>query len=310
MKALLVFLLIAAVSANEFTVSNNSIAVDFIKGFLEGLGEQKAADEILKCVTNIEGILNEVYEAIQLIMKLTFQDIVNGVTKLIAAITKFNQVIEPCSKGYEVVEKLIAAIYNADFNKVLQKFTANMIALIGHITAAAGCFSSGNYKCAGSNIGTILKLLFLSETFDEATKKIHALDFLKGFIAGLGGNFNEKDFEPCVKDVEAICAAIKEAFDAIITGNFNKILEGVGKLIQAAKQLMNDIKSCAKGVEVIQKLIEAIVNIDILKVATKIIANFGKIVDIISTTVPCFTSGDYYCIGKGFGSLLKTLLFD
>lgn len=314
MKALLAFLLIAAVTATEFRVdsydfTDGPTAADFLKGFVKGIGETKDVDDLLKCVTGLEEIIDKIYDGISDIMKLTFEDIIKGFTKIMAAVQEFNGVLEKCSSGYTILEKLFDAIVNADFGKILQKFTGNLFIYIGYITNAFSCFAADTYECAGLNIGLLLKGLFLSEVLDPTMERIKALDFVKGFIEGLGGSFKEEDFEPCIKDVQAIVDGIKAAFEAIKTADFQKIFEGIRIIIQAAKQLSNDLEKCAKNVEVIIKLIEALKNINFQKIAMKIVGSIGPIIELITETIPCFATEDFYCIGKGFGRFLKIALF-
>lgn len=314
MKAILAFLLIAAVTATEFKgisydLTDGPTAVDFMRGFLKGIGETKNIDELLKCVTGLEEIIKKINDGINDIMKLTFEDIIKGFNKIMGAMVELGSVLEKCAMGYDTLEKLITAIINADFGKVLQKLMSNMFTYIAYFTNAYNCFIAETYECAGLNIGSILKGLFLSEVLDATMERVMALDFLKGFVEGLGGSFRKEDFEACIKDMQTIIDAIKAAFDAIKTGNFQKIFEGVKMIIQATKQLVYDLEKCTKNVKVIVKLIEALKNIDIQKISMKIIGHIIPIIQLITSTLPCFATQDFYCIGKGLGSFLKIALF-
>jgi hypothetical protein len=313
MKAIFVFLVIAAVTASEirvesFDFTDGPTAQDFVKGFLTGIGETKSIDDMLKCVHSVEVVIRKIYEALELIKKLTFDNIVKGVTQLLAAVKELSDAVKPCSTGYIVLEKLIAAVINANYEKVLQKILQNSFLFIGYISNVISCFKEDQYECVGKYFGMILKSLFLSDVFGRPTTEIEALDFLRGFLEGLGGKFDDKNFEKCVKDFQEIITAIKTAFEAIIHGKISEIIKGITIIIQATKQLLNDIESCTKDVEVIKKLIQAIINFDLMKTAWKIVSHLVTVIEVITKTIPCFGSHDYYCIGKGFGSFLKIAL--
>lgn len=303
MKALLVFLIIAAVSANEFTVTDGPTAEDFIKGFLKGIGDKKSPDDMIKCLHKVEEIVTKIHEALELIFTFNIQNIIKGVTQLLPAIRELDDAIKPCAQGYETLEKLFNAIINADFNKII--FQKSII-FMGYIGNAISCFKDGKYECVGKNLGTVLKEIFLNSGLVEAPD---GLAFLKGFVEGLGSHFDVNQFKNCVKDFKTLFDAIKQAFEALKSGKLDKIIIGVTVLIDAAKTLINDLKTCAKDAEIVKKLIKALSDINILKIARKLLLHITEVISITVKTVPCFANSDYHCIGFGFGAMLKLALF-
>lgn len=310
MKGLFVFLLVVASSAYQF--GDGPTAEDFVKGFLEGIGEIKSFEDIKKCIKDAEVVIDKIHQAVQLIMNFTFEDIVKGFTQLVTAVKEFFNVIETCKTGYDILDKLITAIYEADFSIVMQKFMANLFTYIGHLTQIANCFAAETYECAGKAIGQILKGLFLPKALESELMRLpesDAMDFLQGFIGGLGGHFDINQFKNCGKDFKIVFDTIKKAFEAFKTMDFGKVVEGVKDLIKAVKQLVEDLKICAKDVEIVKKLIKALQNIDINKIAKKIFADIFSVVMIVTETIPCFGKKNFKCIGKGFGSIVKIALF-
>lgn len=308
MKALLVLILVATLSGNAFAQSNNTTAAeDFMRGFFKGLGETKSADDMKKCIHDINDAINKIVESFKLIITFEFENIIKGMQMFLDAMKEFNEAIEPCMNGYLVLEKLVKAILNSDFNRTMQKIMDNLILYVGYIHGFIQDMQNKEYESAGKNLGALLRSLFLSEVFAEDYGKQNALDFLKGFIEGLGGHFNATDFDPCVKDIQHIVDAIKLAIQSLMSGEFDKVLEGVRQLIQAANQLLNDINKCAKGVKVIGDLINAIRSANPIELAWKIIDNFGNLVNIFNKIISCIGDEDFYCVGNSFGNLLKIL---
>jgi len=312
MKAILVFLLIAAVSANEIKVEifefrDGPTALDFLRGFLEAIDEKKSLDDMILCVKSVEEVIHKIIDALEIIKELDFKRIVEGITKLLAALKELSEAVKPCSEGYLVLQKLIKAIYNADFQKVLQKLLQNSLQLISFISTAIGCFQTKEFECSGKNIGKILKTLFLTSIYRKDIAEIDALDFIKGFLEGLGGKSDDKDLDKCIKDIEDLIEAIGKAFDAIRRGDIQGIKEGLKLIIQITKKFVEDLQHCTKD-EIIQKLIKAIINFDLMATVWKIVSHLPKIIAIINKTLGCFETENYHCIGHGFGSFLKIAL--
>jgi len=306
MKALLVFLVIAAVSAHELTLNDGPTPENFIKGFLSGIGERKSPDDLIKCLHKVEEVIAKIHAALELILSFEIQNIIKGVTQLIAAVKELNEVVKPCSEGYETLRQLFYAIANAEIHKIVQIIIQKSMTLMFYLIAGINCYKDGQYECLGKNLGAILKEIFLAKIDIEGSD---GMAFLKGFVEGLGGHFDENQFKNCVKDFQHLFEAIKKAFEAIKTKKLDKIIEGVIILIGAVRTLVDDLKICAKDVEIIKKLINALSNIDVRKIATKLLLHIGQVIGIITKTAPCFASKNYYCIGHGFGSMIKLALF-
>lgn len=66
----------------------NDPVTDFLKGFLEGLNEKGDVEDLLKCVKNAEKIINEIIDAIKIIAKGDIGHIIEGITKLLAALNE------------------------------------------------------------------------------------------------------------------------------------------------------------------------------------------------------------------------------
>lgn len=309
MKALLVLVLVATISASEIdfypTLEEGPTALDFFRGLLKGIGEPKPVDDLITCAKDVEVVIHKVHEALLLIKTLRPDNVVKGVQMLIAAVNELFAILKPCVTGYEVVQKLILAVFHADPNIITQKILKNTFMIIGWITNAISCFQSKQFECVGSNVGQFLKMLFLDPL---TASKADIIAFLKGFFEGIGGTVNIDDILVCVKDIEYILQGIKKAFEAIKTKNILKIIEGLKELFHVVKKFFDDLKPCAQNVEAFKRLVEALAKADIKKIAAKILTHIGAVIEIVTHTLSCIHSRDFHCIGKGLGSFLKLIL--
>lgn len=312
MKALLVLVLIAAISAQEIdfypkeeAFGDGPTVLDFVNGFLKGIGETKNIDDLLVCLKSAEKIVEKIKEALILIGNMNIEDIIKGVYMIIGAVKELHELIGPCVSEYKVVEALLIAIHNADPSAIMQKIMINFMPIYISIMSAINCFSQGLYECCGSGIGQALKIIFL-DSFSASREEI--LAFLKGFFEGIGASVNVDELIVCVKDIEYIIEGVKKAFEAIKTKNILKIIQGLTELFNVVKKFLNDLKPCAQNIEAFKRLVEALAKADISKIASKILSNFGTIAVVIATTLPCISSKDYQCIGNGLGTFLKIIL--
>lgn len=138
--------------------------VAFIKGFLEGINEKGDINELLKCVKNIEQIVTKIIEAIELIKKMDFINLVKGITMLIESITELLSVLKPCSSGFEQIKKLIEAVGKIDVVKLVFKILHDPGPFVQDIIGAIDAFKNGNYQNAGKYLGDFLYRLFLTST--------------------------------------------------------------------------------------------------------------------------------------------------
>eukprot|EP00826_Nyctotherus_ovalis_P019823 TRINITY_DN1615_c0_g5_i1.p1 TRINITY_DN1615_c0_g5~~TRINITY_DN1615_c0_g5_i1.p1 ORF type:complete len:325 (-),score=49.02 TRINITY_DN1615_c0_g5_i1:157-1107(-) len=316
MRVLLIFLLTSVAFTQEFSTPQDSFhledgptAHDFFKGLAETLGEAKDTRELVKCMKNFEEIVGRIFDAVELILNFDFLDVIQGVNDLIAALKELEAVVKPCVKNYPVFTKLISDISNATLNDIMNKILRKKFIFIGYATSAFECFCNDLYECVGRCTGMIFKLLFPSTNLHEDAEGLDAVEFLKGFIEGLGGSFDINKFRTCLKDFQHLYEAIKRAFEALKTKQIGQIIQGVAILIAVAKQLVDDLRVCAQGVEVVRRLIEALANVSAMKVAVKLLMNFTEVYAVIARTAPCFASENYRCIGIGLGMILKLALF-
>lgn len=308
MKVLLVILLLTAVLAkcpckhDDSDAAVGTPAIDFVKGFLEGIGEKGDINKLLQCLKDLESIFEEIKEALEHLKHMNIQEIIKGVTLLIDAVHKFIAMIKPCTDGFEVIKKLIAAMAHPDIKKIAMHIMMHPAEFIHDITEAIGCFTAKDYHCIGKDIGDMLRLMFLTRQVGN-----EAVDFLKGFLEGLGEQGDINKLLQCLKDLESIFAKFKEALEHLKKMKIDEIIKGLTILFEAVTELMSMLKPCAEGFNVLKRLIEAISHPDIKRIAMKIIMHPAEFIHDITSAISCFGSKDYHCAGKAIGDMLRIM---
>lgn len=139
-------------------------AVAFIKGFLEGINEKGDINELLKCVKNLEQIVNKIIESIQYIKKMDFMNLIKGITMLIESVGELLNILKPCSSGFEQIKKLISAIGKIDIVKIVFKILHDPGPFVQDVVGAIDAFKNQQFQVAGKCIGDLLYRLFLTST--------------------------------------------------------------------------------------------------------------------------------------------------
>jgi tetratricopeptide (TPR) repeat protein len=289
-------------------VDEDSPVIDFFTGFLKGIGEGKGIEDLKKCLKEAEAIFQKIKEAIELIKTKNPIKVLEGVKKLIDALKQLTEMIKPCMEGYEQIKKLIEKLKKIDPKKIVAKILANIATVIKLITEAASCYAAKKYECFGENLGKLIKLLILDAEIDQEDSPMVA--FLKGFFTGIEEKENIEGLLKCVKDIEGIFDEIVQAIKMIISLNPVDVIKGIGKLIAAVTKLMDMLEPCIKGHTQLEKLIEAIKNIDIKKIFEKIMKNPMGIIMQLIQFIQAITDKEWNTAGKCFGRALKALFLD
>lgn len=305
MRFVIAFLLVACVMANGMYVEEDkSEAMDFLTGFLQGIGENGNVNDLEKCVKNIESAIEEIKAALELLKNFNLKKLLEALPKLIHAVKTILNGLTPCMESFQTLKKLVQAMAHPDIKKIALKIMTHAGEFIGYVTSAIGGFKNKDFKAAGKGVGNILRLMFLSS---EEELRSNAVDFMKGFIEGIGEKGDIEKLLKCLKDLESIFNKIKEALNELKHINLQNLIKGLTMLFSAVRELMEMIKPCSEGFETIKKLIQAIAHPDIKKIAMKILMHSGQFIGHVTEAIKCFGTQNYHCAGKAVGSLLKII---
>ena len=146
-------------------VEQSDSIIEFIKGLFKGLDEKGNIEDIIKCLDNIEPILNDIIKALELILTFELKKVYEGVIIFIAAVKKLFDIIKPCANSFEQLKKLMAAIANAKVLEIIKKIINNPGIFFSLITKAIGAFYKGDFFEFGHNVGLILHKLYLATLY-------------------------------------------------------------------------------------------------------------------------------------------------
>lgn len=318
MKGTLIFLtlvvLCTAMPADLREEADNP-AFDFITGFLEGIHETKTIEDLKKCITNIDPIMAKIKQALELFLKMTFNDVVAGIKLLVEAMKELSVMLKPCLEGFTQVQKLLQAIQKADIIKIAWKIITNPSALINDVKKCIEAFKAMELKTAGKAIGDILYRIFLSREFmvdqEDETTFDDIFSVVKGFLSGINQDGKFGNLQECVNDVPAVVTdviAVVEAFKNIDWTNLDKIIESFVSLVDAVRKVLTTIKPCSKVGTDLQTLIDIILSIDATKLLQKILASSMQVIHFITNGIKAIMSKNYETAGNDLGSVLYLLL--
>lgn len=126
-------------------VDESDPVIEFMKGFFKGLDEKGNIEEIIKCLENIEPIITDIVKAFSLILTFEIKKVFDGVVLLVAAIKKLFDIVKPCAKTYEQLQKLMTAIQNCKILDVIMKIINNPGAFYDLISKAIEAFNKGDF---------------------------------------------------------------------------------------------------------------------------------------------------------------------
>ncbi len=282
---------------------------EFMLGFLEGLKVQGETKKILECVKGGEDIIAKITEAVNYLKNIDIShidELIKGIQMLISAASDIYNLIKPCTSGFEELQKLFEAIKNFDIYQIAWKLIANAFAFYADIQGAIEAFSNSNFAAAGKNVGDILYKLFLESA--QASNMVY--DFIKGLFEGLNEKGNVSKVLECLKNAEPIITDIMRAIDMISYFTYKNITEGVMLLVSAVTKLIQILTPCTEGFTQLEKLLDALANVDIMKLVTRIMMNPSAFIKDITDCIASFNSGDYEGCGKSLGDILFRLFLD
>lgn len=129
--------------------------VAFLTGFLEGLGETEGVEGLLKCIGNIEEVIEDIKAAINEIIK----NPANAATLIISLVIKIYGYFGDCADGYKTLKMLIEKAKKADVTKIIEKIKNNAIFLLISVYKIYDNFNK-DWKEVGAGFGEILKIIF------------------------------------------------------------------------------------------------------------------------------------------------------
>ena len=308
MNKLIILLLVAAVSGEVINAENalKGPATEFITGLLKGLNEEKSIEHLKDCMKNIDEILIKIKEAFDLIKKMTYHDIINGIKIIIEIYNNLYNMIKPCGAGYNIIEKFIAAITKMSIAQFIKKLHDKYDPIISALVLFITYFCNGNYNYGGFYLGTLLRILFLEEGIEITAVKPET-DFTLSFLNAIGDNSTEKKIEKCTFSFNKLIDHLKSANNYIKSGDDHKIITATIKIISASMGFLNPMKLCVGNLPNFHKLEQIVQKANPRKFSQKIIKNKSKCLEYLNQILTSHSSKNYKKAGTAYGNLLKLI---
>jgi hypothetical protein len=283
-------------------VSENPI-LEFVIGFLAGIKEQKTVDDLLKCMKNADQIIDKMKQALRKILSFRVDDMIKGFQMLFEALLELEMMLRPCLEGFDQFKRLMEAISKINVMKIIMKILQDPIPYIRDFTDIIQSLEDGNFKEAGQDLGDILYRLFLTELVQADP----TYDFIKGFLEGIHETKKVEDLMKCLKNIDPIIAKIKQALEYFMKMTFDDLMKGFKLLYEALHDLEEMLKPCLQDFKQIQRLMEAIKQMDVIKIILRILANPGAFIQDVKDCIEALKKLDFYSAGKDMGDILYRL---
>jgi len=139
------------------------------------------------------------------------------------------------------------------------------------------------------------------------------LDFVHGFLEGINVKGDIKKILECVKGGEGVIEKIITALNYLIhidIKHLEDVIKGIMMLVDAVHEIYKIIQPCASSVEELKKLINAIINVNIIKIAWKLIRESVQFIHDIEDAIKSFTNQDFHQAGMDVGDILYRLFLE
>ena len=144
-------------------LASDNIFFDFVKGFLEGIGENGDINKLIECMEGGEDIMKKIIVAFQYIVKMDPENVIKGVKLLLDAMKEFFTTLAPCAKGFVQWNLLFLAILNNNPITVAMRIITHAKELESDILGFIWNFGMFLFENAGKNLGNFLFLIFLAK---------------------------------------------------------------------------------------------------------------------------------------------------
>lgn len=297
--------LMALVSIPQATNFEN-----FVQGLLNTIGDHKSLEDMKKCITSGDAILEKIKNGLETTRPMDKAAIKSGLAIAFQGMNDFATMVKPCLTGYDKLQKLFSLIANADLEKLATKALGRIGSFFHLVMDTLEGFTKADYMMAGTGFGNLNIFLFGSlldeELETEALPTAKTMeDFVKGVILGIEGTDNLGGLKACIKEDETIIANIIKGLDATRPMTDVAITAGLKIIFSAMNDLLNMLTPCMAGFEKLKKLAGYIAAADFKKILNKIHGAMGQFFHIIYNALEGFTKGNYKIAGKGIGDLMK-----
>lgn len=134
---------------------------DFLKAFLETIGEKGKPEDLEKCITKeVPLYMNATAKALSHMQKMDPKRVLEGIAAIHKVTAEFHKVLKPCMKGFDTLKKLFDTVAKSKPSELVKKILAAKDEYKKLIDAAIASFKKGDMGEYGTNFGMFMKQLF------------------------------------------------------------------------------------------------------------------------------------------------------
>lgn len=146
------------------TIIQGADPISFVTGLLEGLGISVDVSQLISCLQNAQGIIDDIIDAMNKLKKIDFSHIitiVEGLKELVSSVEDLLNKITPCIQSPQDIQNLLNKLANIDWSSVPSRIIKNLMEIIEDVGMINSGFSDGDYETAGKGVGDLIATVLL-----------------------------------------------------------------------------------------------------------------------------------------------------
>ena len=143
----------------DFMVQGADV-LSFVTGLLEGLGVSIDVSQLVSCLQNAQGIIDDIMDAMNKLKKIDFSHIltiIEGLKELVSSVQDLLNKIMPCVNSPQDIQNLLNKLANINWSGVPSRVLKNLIEIIEDVGMINSGFSDGDYETAGKGVGDLIQ---------------------------------------------------------------------------------------------------------------------------------------------------------
>jgi len=304
----------------HLAVGDKADILDFVKGFLKGVGHDEVFDNIKACIGDSKSIINNLVTGVKDIETRNAVKVQEGIALIGKACEAVPAAVQQCKAGGADVAQLIKMIKSfknpvSFIYYVGKSLIINRVDVFNEVNQALAAYNQHDFVTFGYWIGRAMDTIFLGDKAVHAVavhSKEDVVAFTKGFLNGISQSSVFDSIKACISDSETFYKDISEGIADIKTKNPAKVKEGIaliGQAVQIIPAAARDCKAAASEVKKLVALAQAFTNPAsfVYHIAKSILINRVEVIHEVTSAITAFDNKDYYTLGYWVGRAMNTI---
>jgi len=300
----------------------NPNLVEFVEGFLVGVGSATNFDDLKACLVDSEEIYADLDTGVSDILTKKIAEVKKGIALLGQAAQVVPTAAQACKAGDADLARLIQAVESfknpaAFFYYVGKSLLINHVEVIHEIEGVVDADQAHNYTGLGYWIGAAMDTILLNQKIFDAPQdnKTDLIEFARGFLIGISNASIFDNLKACIADSEEIYTDIDNGVADIRTRNPDEVKQGIALLGQAAQIVPNAAQLCQVSEVDMDKLFQLIESFKspqsfIYYVGKSLLINHVEVKKEVEGAVNAYIAKNYTDLGFWVGKAMDTILLN